>query len=85
MANRTNCPECGKTNVKGKNLRPYVRSGAIMGGSIGGVCGSGIFSVPLATVGSAIGAVAGKIISFGAKKKFEYKCPRCGYRWEEEE
>ena len=84
MAYYTNCPECGKSNVKGHRYASLSKALAIGGAGIGAACGGGVLSVPGAAVGGAIGAGVGKILSLGSKKKYEFECPRCGCYWKEE-
>lgn len=85
MAEKSNCPNCGRTNVKGK-----LNNSAVSGMAITGAL-AGLYLGPLGPlVGAPIGAGVGKMVNFvghtimGVTKEYSFKCPRCGCTWSEE-
>lgn len=77
MSNQTNCPNCGRTNVKGRDPKNSVTCSAICGAGIGTLLGG-----PIGTaIGCAAGAAAGKLLSKTVNRERLYKCPRCGCEW----
>lgn len=77
---RTNCPNCGKTNVKGKRSNSSVPGMTMTGGL------AGLYLGPAGPIiGVPAGYGLGKIIDLMGKKEFKYTCPRCGYTWNENE
>ncbi len=79
MAYYTNCPDCGKTNVKGKRTNSAVPMFSFIGGLAGLTLGP---AGPL--IGAPIGAGVGKILNKISAKRYSFSCPRCGTNWEEE-
>ena len=78
MAEKCNCPDCGRINVKGRLTNSAVRSMTGVG------IFAGLYLGPLGPiVGAPIGAAVGKMTNFVAHtllrvpKKYDFKCPRC--------
>lgn len=82
MANITNCPYCGRANVKGKNMRLSSDLGSMATG--GALLGS-FAGPPGAAIGGIGGAIAGKFVNMCFKNEYKYTCPRCGKTWTEKE
>ncbi len=80
MSEKTNCPYCGKTNVKGRLDKSAVMNMAFLGGA------AGLYLGPLGPlVGAPIGAGVGKVIDMmRPNKSYKFKCPRCGETWYED-
>ena len=84
MAEKSNCPDCGRLNVKGRLSNSAVK------GMAGAGAFAGLYLGPLGPlVGAPIGAVVGKMVNFvghtvlGVTKVYDFKCPRCGCTWTE--
>lgn len=77
MAYSTNCPECGKTNVKGLLTHSSV-PGLTMAGGLAGFTLGPLGPLLGATAGACVGKLINKIRS---NKEYRFECPRCGHVW----